>query len=219
MKSLHLNTALAALALCAVSHPAFADVVSAFNDFGPGDSYVTSSGWTASGSTSLVGYSTPSCSFIADTTGYVTSLDLAVGYVTGDQTGGTFTLSNNGPLTSPGSTLETFDLTPSGNLGSDNAPTHVLANDSVLLTAGQRYWITLNAPSNSWYAWNNNNTGATGPVQIQYTNYAYTQTDQLGAFDIDVAAVPEASTFALFALLTVGGLLVLRRQSNRRMAQ
>jgi hypothetical protein len=195
--------------LASVAAPARADII--FNDFGPGGTYNTSTGYTISGPTSNVGTAftqgnaftiTPTSDFLLQ------QVQLAVGLVSGPNEVVVTLRADAGGK--PGAVLESFTFNGQmGNFGNFNPP---LVADSVLhplLEAGMPYWLIAEpGDPSTWAAWNLNSIGATGPRAISQAGGPFSvQTDTLATFEITgtpfVPTVPEPSSLAL---LSLGGL-------------
>ena len=202
-------------ALCGIATSQARADISAFNDFGPLNSYNTTSAVTESGAGSLVGPDQTDNSFVAGASGELTSIYAAVQTITGGSNDATFQLYANGSNgTQPGALLESFTLGPLPQEGSSAAPVQLVSSGDVNLTAGNTYWVGVTAPTGAWVAFNLNSTGALGSMfSTKYGSSGYGATD--AAFAVNVQAVPEASTVLTFGMLLAGGgLLFMRRRST-----
>jgi hypothetical protein len=191
-----------------------ADVI--FNNFGPGDTYLTESGRVvgAAGPTGDV-QDVATAFTVADGNFTLDQITLAVSLQSGlNQLDVTLAASDGGGL--PGTTLETFHFANAmGPLGSNNPP--LVANSTLhpLLSEGMRYWVIASASGATSAAWNFNSTGGIG-LTAGRTNGGPWSLDNVqplqGALRVsgtpgpgpEPPAVPEPSALALLAAGTLG---------------
>ena len=171
-----------------------------FDDFGPGNSY-GNSGYTIAYGSSV------GDQFTTSLTGGLFEIDLAMGYLFGsrDVTVRLLTDSNN----SPGSVLESFQLTVTNDFNSPGSFIPVFSITHPILSVGTDYWLLATATnpgsSDVWYV---NSANAHG---LRYTDGAITG-DWMGTFRVSVAHNPEPATFVLAgAALCLIGRFVRRR--------
>ncbi|SPP99681.1 exported hypothetical protein [Candidatus Sulfobium mesophilum] len=194
-----------------------------FNNFGAGDTYDTSFGWTVSGSTSQNPQFEPAMSFTPSTTAHLSSIDFVTSMLSGTNEVMLSLVNDSGgaPL---GLALESWTfINQMGTLGSNPS---VLTADSVvhpLLDVGTTYWLVASPPvSDTWAGWNFNSIGDTGTVLFSLDGGAgwgtlgYTEPITRGVFRVNSTAVPEPSTFLLLGAGLAGVGLLRRRFKNSR---
>lgn len=189
------------LSLLACTASAHATELTAFSNFGPGNSY-GAFGLTTGGQF-INGFK-----FTSAAAGQVSEIDIGIGG------SGTFNLAlysdNAGVL---GSSLWSTSNVPVGAGSPNPAVISVLAGPS--LSVGQNYWLVASGPSASAY-WSPNTIGALG-AQYHHDNVSdsYTSSTNQAAFAVKV--VPEPSTVVL-AVIGIAGLATAytaRRQIRR----
>jgi hypothetical protein len=194
----------AALGLLAVAASARADV--AFSDFGPGDTFNTTTGLSIFGSgafSGALGMATNEAEFTSAASGSLTSVEVAVGYDGGPNSFTVTLYADNAG--SPGTALESFSLTNAPAFGTSFTPETFTSVSLPTLTAGTSYWLGVAASdpnSSTDGAWNFNSMGALG-TDVRPPNAPATSTT-LPAFAVNVTAVPEPSSLAL-GLVGVAG--------------
>jgi hypothetical protein len=172
--------------------------VTAFSNFGPGNTY-GSFGQTIGGQF-INGYK-----FTSGASGQVSEIDIGIGG------SGTFNLNlysdNSGTL---GSSLWSVSGVPVGT-GSPN-PASILVNSGPTLSSGQNYWLVASGPSPSAF-WSPNTTGSTGAQYHQDSaSTFYLQNTTLGAFSVTV--IPEPSSIALLGCSLAACANYFRRKRN-----
>ena len=199
------------LAIVTCGSRAPADVI--FSNFGAGDSYQTNVGRTVGSPGDFAAamyFDAPASSNYA-----FDGFDLAAWYVAGTDAITAQLMTSSGGL--PGTTLESFSLTPSPY------PSSILSATSVLhptLTAGGRYWLAV-APSDSttWAAWNfaDSDTRDSAESYDGGATWSLLPAVGNGAFRIygsPALPVPEPAFYQLGALLALGGLGLLRHRKR-----
>ena len=208
--------ALAIAGLCLTLGSAARADISAFNDFGANWDRQTGSGWTVTGPNSFIGQQfSPGNGFISGASGQLTSIDIALEFVAGGDNSATVGLYTDNGTGAPASLLESFNLTNLPQFGDGQTPTHLTSTGGVNLVAGQEYWLQTSNGNDGWLAWDINNQG----VNVDFSNNgSAVGQNPAGAFDVNVAPVPEASTAVTFALLMIGGGRFLRRRRSAKAA-
>jgi hypothetical protein len=141
----------------------------------------------------------------------LSQIDLALSFLSGTNSATVTLNSDSSGL--PGAVLATWNLSSLPVFGTCCTVETLTPSSTVFLSAGTQYWIVA-APgaSNTWDAWNLNNTGATGLIAFDNgTGFFGVSGRTLSAFD--VLGVPEPTTLALVS----GGLallLVRRRRAS-----
>jgi hypothetical protein len=174
----------------------------AYSNFGPGNGFNNSIGWTLSTSASVIGMDfAQGEQFTSAVSGNLTMVDAALGNFFGDST---VTMSL---YADAGGSLGSF-------LGSQTAtavPGYTVAaldfsSENISLVAGQSYWLVGSAMNDGWDGWGWNNTGAGG---MHYANGQYSSNTQ-GAFD--VMATPEPAPIAALGFGVLGFLARRRKK-------
>jgi hypothetical protein len=181
----------------------------AFNNFGPGDTYDTTTGYTIAGTAADAPFSPHivGSRFTAEATGILAVIRIALkdqftpGFNQDDVRLYQADLAGNiGPIMAA---FTRGGLPPSG--GSDPPETITSFDPAVVLTSGNQYWIVV-APGDSTTesGWNWSSDGA-GDLFADSTNnglsYSYT-TRRRGAMRIEVISIPEPATMSLLILAT-----------------
>jgi hypothetical protein len=156
----------------------------------PGDSiYQCCNGWQVSGSGAEGGSFTAANKFQVITSGSVSQIDVAVGYVSGDNSFFVALYTDNGGQ--PGSELAVFtNLSSSTNFGDCCGLVTISGISGLTLNAGTNYWMVIgptDPSSTTWEEWNWNNLGVNG-LDLYSTDGGLTWNSRgqqtLGAFDI-----------------------------------
>lgn len=209
---------LAALGLVVMSAASRADQT-VFNNFGPGNSYFDDLGETVSGPNVSSGSFTPAQEFDPSASGKLTTIDIALSFFSGANTGNVFLADDNGGK--PGTILESWTVNnlPAFGPPNDHSPTLLSSTLNLQLTAGTHYWLYATASNANILVWNVNSIRELGVTDLS-TNGGSTWTsfsnNTQGAFRVSVSSVPEASSlFGMGSLLAVGGLAALRRRARK----
>lgn len=184
-------------ALVVLSAGAHADI--SFDSFGAGDSFNTGSGWTIAGASGSLGtdYNTGS-RFTSATSGTVTTITAAIGYVNGTNTA-TLTLYADAGGTL-GAALGSWALANLPSFGSGSTVV-INAGNTASVAAGSDYWLICDSADDAWMAWNVNNQGLKADLYQSINNVPtyYTAIDTC-AMRIETTPVPEpASMLAIGA--------------------
>jgi hypothetical protein len=199
-----------------MSAPALASVI--FSNFGPGDSYNTSSG-NVVGDGFDGGFYSEGESFTPGQNAAFGSLRIALSEVFPGSQGSSLTINlmaDSG--NAPGAILETWLTAPGslGLLGNNNSPLVLNSNLNLTLLSGTEYWITASLTGlGNAIAWNWNSTGDLNAQAINDGSGWFSPSGLTpGAFQVDSAAstVPEPSTLALFGVAFAGIAVCFRRR-------
>lgn len=207
-----LNTifALATLSACLLPSLASADV--AFNNFGPGDAFDTGIGWNVMGANSGFGYYETAMQFTSATTGSLGTITSGFFNVGGSQ-GMTVNVYADNGSNAFGTLLFSDSFTPSLS-GSASLINITNLNSSIMLTAGQKYWVDYVGDVNTANAWNFDYNDTTTQMVVQFTSPNGTPINRSGDASLEVTtqAVPEPASFAALGIGLLG--LISRRRRS-----
>jgi hypothetical protein len=202
--------------LLAVATSARADII-VYNNFGAGDSYQTSVGWTVgndfSGDNIAIGET-----FTPSTTGTLSRIVVALNYAFGTNAATISLQADAGGV--PGAVLESFSVSNLPPLdGNYQTPTTVTDATNAALVAGTPYWVVASTTTDSSLGWMLSDS-ATGSHATSFDGGATwsATTDSQAAFRVTEnvpQSVPEPSTFALLGIGMAAGGWLRRRTRNR----
>lgn len=181
----------------------------AYNNFGPNDEYTVGSGWTISGINSPVAaFNSQGDQFVSAQTAEISLIRIAIALVTGTNQ---FTLDlysdNNDTL---GGLIDSWTVVGEmGSFGSNNPVIDIAVSGPTLVT-GTKYWLVASVLDDTWAAWNQNSTGATGNRYWDNNGNVTYSVGTNGAFAVEV--VPEPATM----LALSAGLAALAARRRRK---
>lgn len=136
-------------------------IYSTFNT-GAGDPYNCCVGWAVAAAGAGVGFeSSLAMPFTPATDTTLKKVHLALGWLSGANLVDVFLQEDADGL--PGRVVKQLELDTLYNFG-DCCTTEVLRGKGPLLKGGQTYWIAVRATADTYAAWNQSNTGASGTV-------------------------------------------------------
>lgn len=196
-----------ALALSLTS-ASMGDVI--FNNFGPGNSYDISTGWTLSdGAPVNVDWDQGDAFTVSGGNYFLDHIDLAISLVAGQNRIFIDVYTSIGGL--PGVLIDSAVIEDQmGTFGDDNPLIVALFDGSTVLNDGEQYFVTASTDSNSWAAWNLNSVGDVGLHTFRKNLGDWAAGDNVrGAFRVKGTLVPAPG---VLALLGVAGLAARRRR-------
>jgi hypothetical protein len=196
---------------------AAATPVAIFSDFGPGQSYTSGIGWTVSGWVSAGGYFQSVAMPISPSADYALSqIDIALSFASGTNSA-TVTL-NEDSAGKPGAILLNWNLASLPAFGTCCIVTTLTPSSLTFLMAAAQYWLVASPGTpDASLAWNLNNVGATGLLELNNGNGFFIPPHlELGALEVlgermgqIITPVPEPGTIGL---LSVAVLTLLSRR-------
>lgn len=176
---------------------ASANAVTAFSNYGPGDSFVSSAGWTIGESTEQ----RVASQFTSAASGQLDYIKLTLFAPTPGLVNVILHEDNNDTV---GNGIQAWGITPASN-----DTTYTLNNPfpSTVLTAGTKYWLEVRAFGTSTHvAWNFNDQGNTLPTSFANGNGAFGSPSVTDAGVFEVAVVPEPASLTVLALASLAAL-------------
>lgn len=193
----------ASLTLTLSAAPARAGFV--FNNFGPGDTFNTATGWAVGPPF------TQGMQFTASGSGALSTIELALGSFAGSST---VTVELHADASGTVGALLATGTTTTGNTFGSAYPPSVTTMSAATITSGAKYWVVVTSPDLT--GWNWNSTGSAGLRATSTdggSSYTISPSQTLSAFRVSVAdasPVPAPPAAVLFALGAVG-LVAFRR--------
>jgi hypothetical protein len=181
----------AALAVLVGANPsARADVI--YDNFGPGDTYTTTTGWTI-GTPPGNPFWEQGDPFTVSGSYTLTQITVAAGYVLGPNVYVVWLMDDAGGV--PGNIIEEFDFSDLGSFGSNNAPLVGVSALNPTLEDGNQYWLVASTSGDTWSAWNWNSTGDTGDHAFRTDGGDWSvSTNTRGAFRVEGDLIAGPST-------------------------
>ncbi len=138
-----------------------------FNNFGPGNAYDASTGWTVSQPGSSPGLFENANAFTPSAGGQISRIDLALTNVLGANNATVELAQDNGGL--PGAVIRSWSVAGQPPFGGCCTVTTISVSPLIPVGAGKQYWLIAiagpNVLNNIWDAWGETYNGAsTGPV-------------------------------------------------------
>jgi hypothetical protein len=157
--NMRIKQALAGIALTGLVWAAPARAAVIFSNFGAGDSFDTSIGWTVQD-----GVQIPAVQFTAGTSASLDSIDFGA-FLTSGANELDVVVMTNGASNRPNAVVESRHL--SGALTSFSGIHSVSSGAHPILCAGTKYWLVLSVASGIKVGWNKDSTGASGPFSTR----------------------------------------------------
>ncbi|MBZ5609646.1 MAG: hypothetical protein LAP38_15400 [Acidobacteriia bacterium] len=206
-----------AAAMC-LSSRASADTV--YSNLGSGTTvYNSGTGWSVSTVASTGFLLQPAFSFTPSGTFNFTELDIALGFINGTNSVTVDLMSDSGG--SPGSVLDSWNVSGLPAFGSCCTLQALLANNTTTLASGTPFWVAvLPGAADTYAVWNLDSTGALGDVfEDQGSGFALFGADAtVGAFQVlgdPSTAVPEPRS-GMLAVIAAGMLAMFTRRTLHR---
>ena len=192
-----------------------------FDNFGPGDAYNISTGWTIENNAEIA------ASFIPTASGNVSDIWLAAGRIAGSNTLEVALMTDSGGQ--PGSVIETWTFNGvMGTFGNNNPLLHGIGAGTAHISAGVTYWLAASAPvAGGWDAWNLASPVDTGVIESSTSvgfggpwstvNDTNRPAFRVAIADPTVTTVPTLNEWGMiiFIMLAgVGSVYYLRRQKT-----
>lgn len=195
------TTLIATMAVCSA---ALAQI--AYNNFGPGDTFIGSDGWSIGGS----GEQGIALQFDSLATGMLVEIRFASFYLTGSSD--LQIQLREDSSNEVGAVIKTWNITKTDGLpGTITALTS--SDPSIVLTTGTTYWLGMSTNPGGHHGWNLNDQGDTGRLAFNFSggSWNYTDPEFFSAFDVTVVPEP-ASMIALG--IGVAALVARRRRKQ-----
>ena len=183
-----------------------------FNNFGAGNSYNISSGWTLSeGAPINIDWDQGDGFTVNGGDYFLDRIDLAIGLVVGQNRIFIDVYTTVGGL--PGVVIDSAVIEGQmGTFGQDNPPIVALFDGSTILQNGQQYFVIASTDTDTWAAWNLNSIGDMGPHAFRQNLGDWSVSNNTrGAFRVKGTLVPAPG---VLALLGMAGLVARRRRRN-----
>lgn len=206
------KVSLLALLVVCLAAPMMADI--AYSNLGNPPFYDCCNGWTVGGDGSPVGRIDNAQQFTSLTSGTVSQIDVALGWVTGGTPGATIQLwTSVNDL--PGIMLGSGTVSNLPVFGQTSSQVATITGDLGSITAGQQYFVVVLADQGAWEAWNWNTQGDIGLLlQGDGTGWNSFPGNTLGAFDVITGGggVPEPGTLVMLGTGVLGLAGAIRRK-------
>ncbi|HVV00988.1 MAG TPA: hypothetical protein VHH88_06470 [Verrucomicrobiae bacterium] len=179
----------------------------AFSNFGPGDSFNTSTGYTETG---LAPGQSVGEGFTPLVGGTLDVIIIAISHISGAND--VHLYLSDGSQGTPGPVLESWVVPNLPQGGILDAPIVIESTAQPLLTPGNLYYIYSAEPGDQQDMWNLNSISEQGTFIVsQGGSQYYTGTHTQGAFRVEVTPVPEPPSAGLLIALCGAGMLLRSR--------